>query len=91
MKTEELAAATAEFDREMVMSKSRLLTAAERRTWEAARRMPGRPSLRWVQTHGFKRLPHWRGQSARGCSWLQGAPLGSQFWLEAVDRSKLLP
>jgi hypothetical protein len=43
MKTEELAAATAEFDREMVVSDSRPLTAAERRTWEAARRKPGRP------------------------------------------------
>jgi hypothetical protein len=43
MKTDELAAATAEFDREMVVSKSRPLTAAERRTWEAARRKPGRP------------------------------------------------
>lgn len=27
----------------MVVSKSRSLTAAERRTWEAARRKPGRP------------------------------------------------
>ncbi len=43
MKTEEIAAATAEFDREMVVSRSRALTAAERRTWEAARRKPGRP------------------------------------------------
>ena len=43
MKSDELAAATAEFDREMVVSKSRPLTAAERRTWEAARRKPGRP------------------------------------------------
>jgi len=40
---EELAAATAEFDREMVISRSRALTAAERRTWEQARRKPGRP------------------------------------------------
>jgi hypothetical protein len=40
MKTEEIAAATAEFDREMVVSRSRPLTAAERRTWEAARRKP---------------------------------------------------
>ena len=43
MRTEEIAAATAEFDREMVVSESRALTAAERRTWEAARRKPGRP------------------------------------------------
>ncbi len=43
MKTDELAAATAEFDREMVVSKSRPLTAAERRTWETSRRKPGRP------------------------------------------------
>jgi ribosomal protein S8 len=43
MKTEEIAVATAEFDREMVVSKSRPLTVAERRTWEAARRKPGRP------------------------------------------------
>lgn len=43
MSTEELAATTAEFDREMVASRSRSLTAAERRAWEAARRKPGRP------------------------------------------------
>jgi len=38
MKAEELAAATAEFDREMIVSESRPLTAAQRRAWEAARR-----------------------------------------------------
>lgn len=43
MTTEELAAATAEFDREMVASRSRALTPAERRTWNEARRKPGRP------------------------------------------------
>jgi hypothetical protein len=43
MKTEELAAATAEFDEEMVVSRSRPLAAAELRTWKAARRKPGRP------------------------------------------------
>ncbi len=40
MKTEGLAAATAEFDLGMVVSRSWLLTAA---TWKAVRRRPGRP------------------------------------------------
>ena len=40
---DELATVTAEFDREMVISRSRALTPAERRTWEKARGKPGRP------------------------------------------------
>jgi hypothetical protein len=43
LNADELAAETAEFDREMVVSKSRALTPAERHTWEEARRKPGRP------------------------------------------------
>ncbi len=43
MDTAQLAAATAELDQEMVVSRSRVLTSAERRTWEEARRKPGRP------------------------------------------------
>ena len=43
LNVDELAAETAEFDREMIVSKSRALTPAERRTWEKARRKPGRP------------------------------------------------
>jgi hypothetical protein len=43
MNVDELAAATAEFDREMIASTSRALTPAERQTWEEARRKPGRP------------------------------------------------
>ncbi len=43
MNAEELAAATAEFDEEMAISRSRSLTSAERRTWQEARRKPGRP------------------------------------------------
>jgi hypothetical protein len=43
MTVEELAAATAEFDREMAISRSRALTPSERRTWQEARRKPGRP------------------------------------------------
>ncbi len=43
LSADELAAATAELDREMVVSRSRALTAAERRTWKGARRKPGRP------------------------------------------------
>lgn len=43
MNAEELAAATAEFDREMVISQSRALASSERRTWQEARRKPGRP------------------------------------------------
>jgi len=39
----ELQQATAEFDEEMIATKSRPLTAAERRDWEKARRGPGRP------------------------------------------------
>ncbi len=43
MTADELAVATAEFDREMVVSRSRALTQAERRKWKEARRKPGRP------------------------------------------------
>ena len=43
MKTEELRKATKAFDEEMVVDKSRPLTAAERKAWDAARRKPGRP------------------------------------------------
>lgn len=43
MKLEELRAATRAFDQEMVVDKSRPLSAAERKAWEAARRKPGRP------------------------------------------------
>jgi len=40
---DQLGAATAEFDQEMVVSKSRPLTPAERQKWNEARRKPGRP------------------------------------------------
>lgn len=43
MKPEELRKATKAFDEEMVVDKSRPLTAAEQKAWEAARRKPGRP------------------------------------------------
>ena len=43
MKPEELRKATRAFDEEMVVDKSRPLTAAERKAWETARRKPGRP------------------------------------------------
>lgn len=43
MSAEELAAATAEFDQEMAISRSRSLTSSERRIWQEARRKPGRP------------------------------------------------
>jgi hypothetical protein len=46
MKGHELREATAEFDEEMVIDKSRPLTVAERKTWAAARRKPGRPKKR---------------------------------------------
>jgi len=43
MTLEELRAATKAFDEEMVVAKSRPLSAAERKAWETARRKPGRP------------------------------------------------
>lgn len=43
MRTDALAAATAEFEQEMVVSRSRVLTPADRRVWDEARRKPGRP------------------------------------------------
>jgi hypothetical protein len=43
LEIEELREATKEFDREMVVAKSRPLRPAERRAWEKARRKPGRP------------------------------------------------
>jgi hypothetical protein len=43
IKVEELRAATKAFDEEMVVDKSRPLSAGERKAWETARRKPGRP------------------------------------------------
>ncbi len=43
MTAKQLRAETAEFDREMVVTKSRPLTAEERAWWERVRRRPGRP------------------------------------------------
>jgi hypothetical protein len=43
MTAAELGSETAEFDREMVVTKSRALTAEERAWWEKVRRRPGRP------------------------------------------------
>ena len=43
MTAAELRAATAEFDAEMVIAKSRPLTAEERAWWRKVRRRPGRP------------------------------------------------
>jgi hypothetical protein len=45
MNTEELAAATAEFDEEMIIDQTRPLTPAERARWERIRRKPGRPRV----------------------------------------------
>jgi len=39
----ELREATKEFDREMIVTESRPLSAAEHQSWEKARRKPGRP------------------------------------------------
>ncbi len=43
MRAEELAAVTAEFEKEMEIAKSRPLTALERAWWNRVRRAPGRP------------------------------------------------
>ena len=43
MTAEQLALETAEFDKEMVVAKSRPLTAQERAWWNSVRRAPGRP------------------------------------------------
>ena len=43
MSPHELRSETAEFDREMVVTKSKPLTAEERAWWERVRRRPGRP------------------------------------------------
>jgi len=43
MTAAKLGSETAEFDREMVVTKSRALTAEERAWWEKVRRRPGRP------------------------------------------------
>jgi hypothetical protein len=43
MTARQLRAATTEFDREMVVMKSRPLTAEERAWWQRVRRRPGRP------------------------------------------------
>jgi hypothetical protein len=41
------------------------------------------------------RLPgspdRWGGVARKADEWLQRAPLGAKFWLDAVERSKLLP
>lgn len=43
MTAKQLALETAEFDKEMAISKSRPLTAQERAWWNSVRRAPGRP------------------------------------------------
>jgi hypothetical protein len=43
LKLGELQEATKEFDREMIVAKSRPLRPAEGQAWEKARRKPGRP------------------------------------------------
>lgn len=45
MNTEELAVATAEFDREFIIDKCRPLTAAQRKQWLRAKRKRGRPMI----------------------------------------------
>ena len=45
MRPEELAAATAEFDRELVVAESRPLTPEERQTWRKATQKVGRPRV----------------------------------------------
>jgi hypothetical protein len=45
MRPEELEAATAKFDRELVAEESRPLNAEERLLWRKARRKPGRPRV----------------------------------------------
>ena len=45
MNTEELAAATAEFDREFVIDEFKPLTPAQRAKWERLQRKPGRPKV----------------------------------------------
>lgn len=45
MTARQLAEATAQFDEEMVMDRSRELTPAERSRWQRARRKPGRPKV----------------------------------------------
>ena len=43
MTVDDLRSETAEFDKEMVVAKSKPLTAEERAWWERVRRLPGRP------------------------------------------------
>jgi hypothetical protein len=43
MNAKELAAATAEFDKEFVIDRSREPTQGEQRQWQRAKRKPGRP------------------------------------------------
>ena len=43
MTADELRSATAEFDKEMVVTRARALSAEERAWWEQVRRRPGRP------------------------------------------------
>lgn len=45
MTTEELAKATAEFDRENIIDEFRALTPEERQLWERAKRKPDRPRV----------------------------------------------
>jgi hypothetical protein len=45
MRPEELEAATAQFDQELVAEESRPLNAEERLLWRKARRKPGRPKV----------------------------------------------
>jgi Ca-activated chloride channel family protein len=47
-------------------------------------------AFRWLHVRAADSRPEWEGLAQKAYAWLDKAPLGADFWLEAVDRSKLL-
>ena len=48
-------------------------------------------ALRWLEARCADTRQEWEGLAQKAHEWLQRAPLGDGFWLEAAGRSKALP
>jgi len=48
-------------------------------------------ALRWLEMRFADSRDEWSGTAQKSYRWLETAPLGAEFWLEAVDSAQLLP
>jgi hypothetical protein len=48
-------------------------------------------ALRWLAAQCGDTREEWDGLAQKAHEWLQRAPLGAEFWLEAAGRSKAPP